>query len=98
MLLMFDMFDDYPPMPEDDVAVSRKFIRLLIDFGKQDRAPVDGWKPLDLEDPTYLLVDKEFEVKEGMPMQDRMKFWNSLPNVYWHYKPAHKNVNARDEL
>ena len=97
MLLIFPMFDDHPDMPEEDVEVSRKLIRLIIDFGKEDRGPVEGWRPLDNDSPSYLQIDRQMAVREGMPLQERMAFWNSLPPVYWRHStkaPSH----PKDEL
>lgn len=98
MLLIFPMFPHYPPMPEEDVVVSRKLIRLLIDFGKKDTSPIDEWKPLHLDNPSYLHIDKTFEVKSGLPLQDRINFWRTLPSIYWNYRPVSKNSHVRDEL
>ena len=36
MMIIFPMFEHYPEMPEEDVKVSRKVIRMLIDFSKSD--------------------------------------------------------------
>ena len=94
MLLIFDMFTNYPRMPKNEVAFSKKLIRLLIDLGKQDKSPIEAWKPLDLTNPSYLVIDEKLEVKRGLPMQERMKFWDSLPSVYW----RHNLINTRDEL
>ena len=85
-------------MTSDDVEFSRKLIRLLIDFSKSGRGEniVEGWKKFDEGSPVYLLMDKEFVAKEGLPMETRMKFWNSLPSVYWRYKL--ENSERKDEL
>ena len=96
------MFPEYNEagilMTDDDVEVSRKLIRLLIDFSKSGRGEevVQGWKKFDEEDPTYLLIDKEFTVKQGLPMEHRMKFWNSLPPVYWRYNDIERR--SKEEL
>ena len=102
MLLIFKMFHDFEKagifMNEEDVKVSRKLIRLLIDFGKSGSGEeaIKGWKKFQEEDPTYLLIDKDFVVKQGLPMEHRMKFWNSLPPVYRRHKD---DLNKeRDEL
>ena len=102
MLLIFNMFPEFNEagivMTDDDVDVSRKLIRLLIDFSKSGSGEdvIPGWKKFDEEDPTYLLIDKDFTVKQGLPMEDRMKFWNSLPPVYWRYKATEQS--NKDEL
>ena len=36
MMIIFPMFEHFPEMPEEDVKVSRKVIRMLIDFSKSD--------------------------------------------------------------
>ena len=100
MLLIFPMFPDFGPMPEEDVEVSRKLIRLLIDFGKMNGGETviknQHWRKLDLRDPNYLLIDGNFTVQPGLPMQTRMEFWNSLPPVYWRYKQS--KLLTKDEL
>ena len=100
MLLIFNMFPEFGPMPEKDIDVSRKLIRLLIDFGKfngeESLIGNTKWRRLDLENPNYLLIDEEFSVQEGLPRQHRMQFWNSLPPVYWRYKQS--KVTEKDEL
>ena len=104
MLLIFNMFPEYTEagimMNEDDIKVSRQLIRLLIDFGKSGRGEdvMPGWKKFKEEDPIYLQIDKEFIVKQGEPMQERMQFWRSLPPVYWRYKNQNKTLYKRDEL
>ena len=102
MLHIFKMFPAFEEaginMTSDDVEFSRKLIRLLIDFSKSGRGEniVEGWKKFDEGSPVYLLMDKEFVAKEGLPMETRMKFWNSLPSVYWRYKL--ENSERKDEL
>ena len=101
MLHIFKMFpfeEAGIPMTEDDIKFSRKLIRLLIDFSKTGRGETidKDWKSFQEESPVYLLMDKEFVVKEGYPMEERMKFWNSLPPVYWRYKK--ENMESKDEL
>ena len=85
-------------MTDDDVEVSRKLIRLFIDFSKSGRGEdvIQGWKKFDEEDPTYVLIDKDFTAKQGLPMEHRMKFWNTLPPVYWRYR--HIKSSNKDEL
>ena len=41
MMIIFPMFEHYPEMPEEDVKVSRKVIRMLIDFSKSDGSDGD---------------------------------------------------------
>ena len=59
---------------------------------------VKGWRPMDLKEPSYLLIDKEMTVQEGKPVEEeRMKFWADLPPVYWRHSigaPSH----PKDEL
>ena len=104
MLLIFNMFPEYTEagimMNEDDIKVSRQLIRLLIDFGKSGRGEdvMPGWEKFKEEDPIYLQIDKEFIIKQGEPMQERMQFWRSLPPVYWRYKNKNKNLYKTDEL
>ena len=101
MLLIFNMFPEFDesgiPMTELDVNVSRKLIRLLIDFGKSNGGEtlIPNWRTFDLKDPYYLLIDENFTVKQGLPMQQRMQFWNTLPPVYWRYKQS-KHTNKEE--
>ena len=98
---MFDMFGfiGFDPLPEEEVEVSRKFIKLLLDFGKDGKVnEFPNWAPLHLDDPRYLEIDREFEVKSGMPLQNRMEFWQKL-NVYWNYTTSSKYLETyHDEL
>ncbi len=48
-------------------------------FGKTGNPGVDGWKPLDLNDPVYLEMGEEYKVHQGLPLRNRIDFWNSLP-------------------
>lgn len=87
MLQLFNMFD-FDPMPENEVKFSRKLVKLLIDWGKDGHPPsyLSDWKSLDLNDPCYLVIDEEFEVKKGTPDRERLDFWrHQLDPVYWHY-------------
>ena len=96
---MFPEFEDSGiPTTKLDVEVSRKLIRLLIDFGKLNggKNVVNNWQRFDPKDPYYLLIDENFSVKQGLPLQQRMQFWNTLPPVYWRYK--HSQLKNRDEL
>ena len=101
MLHIFKMFPHEEAgiyMTDDDIEFSRKFIRFLIDFSKSGRGESinKDWKRFEEENPVYLLMDKEFIAKEGLPMEERMKFWSSLPPVYWRYNT--ESVVAKDEL
>ena len=101
MLHIFKMFPHEEAgiyMTDDDIEFSRKFIRFLIDFSKSGRGESinKDWKRFEEENPVYLLMDKEFIAKEGLPMEERMKFWSSLPPVYWRYNT--ESVEAKDEL
>ena len=101
MLHIFKMFPFEEAgilMTEDDIDFSRKLIRFLIDFSKSGRGETinKDWKKFQEDSPVYLLMDKDFVVKEGFPMEERMKFWNSLPPVYWRYK--NENIELKDEL
>ena len=101
MLHIFKMFPHEEAgifMTDDDIKFSRKFIRFLIDFSKSGRGESinQSWKRFDEETPVYLHMDKEFVAKEGLPMEERMKFWNSLPPVYWRYK--NEKLELKDEL
>ena len=44
MMIIFPMFEHYPEMPEEDVKVSRKVIRMLIDFSKSDGNDGNQWQ------------------------------------------------------
>ena len=104
MLLIFNMFPEYPAagieMNANDVDVSRKLIRLLIDFGKSGRGEdaIENWRKFKVEDPNYLHIDKDFIVNQGLPIEERMKFWTSLPPVYWRYKNSYNIDIKKDEL
>jgi carboxylesterase type B len=87
MLQLFKMFP-FDPMPEKEVTFSRKFIKLIIDFGKEGKPPsyLPDWKKLDLENPNYLVIDEDFKVKQGLPDKERLDFWRrQLDPVYWNY-------------
>lgn len=97
MLLLFPMFP-FDPMPEKDVEVSRKFIKMLVDFAENGKiTSYPDWKQLDLESQTYLEINDEFSVKNGLPYQDRMTFWRSL-NVYWNHTLNRSDQLKKDEL
>ena len=97
MLLMFPMFP-FDPMPEADIQVSRKFIKLLVDFatnGKSSAYP--DWKPLKTSDPKKVLnIGKEFLVEEGLPYQENFRFWDGL-DVYWN-NFLKESSKVKDEL
>ena len=82
MLQMFRMFD-FEPMPDYELAFSRKLIKLLIDWGKEGKPPayLSEWSKLDLDNPKYLVIDEEFTVKSGFPDHERMGFWRNLEPV-----------------
>ena len=83
MLLLYSMFP-FEPMPPKDLEVSRKFIKLLLDFAENGKSTLyEDWRPLDVSSPSYLVIDEDFTpVNEDLPYQENMKFWDSL-NVYW---------------
>lgn len=79
---------DSIPILENEVKFSRKFIKLLLDWGKEGRPPshLSDWKSFNLNDPCYLVIDEEFEVKKGTPDRERIDFFRQqLDPVYWHY-------------
>ena len=87
MMQLFKMFD-FDPMPENEVNFSRKLAKLLIDWGREGKPPsyLPNWKKLDLDDPSYLVIDEEFQVRKGYPDEERINFWrNELDLVYWTY-------------
>ena len=103
MLMLFNMFP-FDAMPPKDEEVSRKFIKLILDFAENGKSTLyEDWQPLDVDSPSYLLIDEEFKpVKEELPYQKNMKFWDSL-NVYWNYQFPRKSTpkirsGNRDEL
>ena len=98
MLQLFKMFD-FEPMPENEKTFSRKLIKLIIDWGKEGKSPsyLTDWKPLDNDNPNYLIIDENFEVKQGWPDKERMDFWkNEMEPVYWSY--VLQGNNLHDEL
>ena len=98
MLQLFKMFE-FQPMPDYELAFSRKFIKLLIDWGKEGKPPayLSEWSRLDLDNPKHLVIDEEFVVKEGFPDHERMGFWRTLDPVYWSYV-LQKHTLHHDEL
>ena len=98
MMLLFDMFDQlFPNMPEQEVKVSRKFVKLITDFAKNGKpTSYPSWKKLDLETPQFLQIDDDFTVEEGLPFQNRIEFWETL-DVYWKHTLSDSN-NFKDEL
>ena len=89
MLQIFNMFPDFDPMPDNELQFSRKFIKLLIDWGKDGKPPqyLSNWKRFDLDNPSYLIIDEEFKVKKGTPDSKRIDFWRHQLQepVYWEY-------------
>ena len=80
---------DFDPMSADEVEFSRKFVKLLIDFGKEGKPPayLSEWKKLDLENPQYLVIDKEYSFRHGYPDKERLDFWRNEigKDIYWNY-------------
>ena len=100
MLHLYKMFDDFDPMSEKELQFSRKFVKLLIDWGKEGRPPpyLLDWKRFNTNDPNYLLIDEEFTVKKGNPDHERIDFWRHQLRepVYWDY--VLQGNNLHDEL
>ncbi len=85
-------------MPKEEVEFSRKFIRLLIDWGKDGKPPsyVSDWEKFTAKEPNYLVIDKDFTVEKGTPDTERLEFWRSkLPPTYWNHVLT---VNEHTEL
>lgn len=101
LLLFFKLFP-FEPMNEQDLAASRNFTKLLVDFGRTGKPNIEEWKPLDNDDPSYLVIGDEYKVEKGFPLEDRMNFWRTLPPVYWRYTNPVKRVitenKVKDEL
>ena len=72
MMLLFPMFTEIlPPMPDKDVAVSQKFIRMIVDFAENGEA---NWEPLDNKEVKYLEIGEDFtRKKENLPNQVKSK-------------------------
>ena len=88
-------------MPEEDIQVSRKFIKFLIDWARRGEAPdyISDWKPFDLKNPSHLIIDEEFSVQPGLPDQERFAFWkHQLDPVYWSYNAQGHNSQNHEEL
>ena len=53
MLQLFKMFDDFEPMPENEVTFSKKLVKLLVDWGKEGRPPhyLSEWKKFEVDNP-----------------------------------------------
>ena len=88
MLALFPMFSDvFPPMTEKDIAFSRKFIRLFVDFGRNNKPTLEDWKPLSDKDggENFLQIDEHFTIHTGLPDQKRIGQWRDLPPVYWRH-------------
>ena len=81
------------PLSEEETTQSRKFIKLLMDF-ILNGTPSDqkDWKPLSDGEPSYFVVDESPACLPGLPHQQRMNWWNSLP-VFWN-----KNNSDKSEL
>jgi hypothetical protein len=51
-----------------------------------------------VEDPVYLLMDDEYTVKSGLPIRNRIDFWNWLPPVYWRHTTPVRRFEPKEEL
>ena len=99
MLLLFPMFP-FLEMPPEDVAVSRKLIRLITHFADIGRPEDPEWKPMDINDPLYMEIGSEFKVKKGMILdQNKAEFWRDL-SLYWRHQTRQGTDNGqkREEL
>ena len=89
MLQLFKMFDDFEPMPENELKFSRNFVKFLVDWGKEGQPPpyLSDWKRFEIDNPSYLVIDEEFSIEKGSPDSGRLDFWRHKlqESVYWEY-------------
>jgi len=84
---LFLMFP-FAKLKEDEEKMSRKFIKLLMDFAKKGHPKHDGrweykdWEPIADGQITHFVFGKYSTTSQGLPFQNRMKWWNELP-AYW---------------
>ena len=97
-MLLFSLFGAvFPAMPEEEVEVSRKLVKLITDFAKHGKPTSQPkWKKLTLDNPHFLKIGEDFTVEEGLPIQERIKFWETL-DVYWKHV-LKSSQNIKDEL
>ncbi len=79
---------DFEPMSRQDLEFSRKLVKFVIDWGKKGTPPeyVSDWTAFNSDTPSYLIIDQEFQVTNGYPDEERLKFWrHNLDSVYWNY-------------
>jgi carboxylesterase type B len=70
-------------LKSDREDITRKVIKLLVNFNQPGKSSsVEEWKPLDWNKPSHLVIANDLQVKEGMPFEERMTFWRSLPKLF----------------
>ena len=94
MLMMFPMFP-FDPMPAEDVAASRKFIKFLLDFLRNGKSTLyPEWKPVTENDASHLELNSEYSMKQDLPFSERIAFWRKQ-QAYFNHTITRA---ARDEL
>ena len=79
------------PLSDEETIQSRRFIKLITDF-MLNGSPSEykDWKPLSEGQLSYLVVDENPRTKAGLPHQERINWWNSLP-VFWNKQKSGKS-------
>lgn len=90
MMLLFPMFTDVlPPMPEKDVDVSRRLIKMIVDFAEHGKL---DWQPLanvftddgasDNGTVEYLEIGEEFLARQA-PLPNQVR--TQLSDIWFLY-------------
>jgi len=87
------------PLSEEETQASREIISLLVEFS-ENGAPgktgvLEDWKPVTHQHKNHLDIGTKYQLKNGLPFQEQLKFWNDLP-IYW--KKTDKNENYPGEF
>jgi len=75
-------------LSKDEVKMSRKYIKLLVEFAEKGHPKHDGkweykeWEPIADGQITHFVFGKYSMSQVGFPFQHRMKWWNELP-AFW---------------
>jgi len=98
--MLFPMFEDVMgPLSTEETKMSKKFVKLVVDFAIQGKPTQDGryemrdWKNVADGQLSYFVFGRYSASNMGMPFQQRMKWWSQQP-VYWN-KSAKKKEEEK---
>ena len=99
----------FRPLEKDDLVFSQRFVELLSSFVRTGTPSIDMgeeagafvWNRVMATNATHLDIGNVMQMDDGLPNNERMKFWHQMP-LYWNcqreaYKPAPPIV-WKDEL